>query len=158
MAVEIRPATRDDAQQIAEVMAEVRTDPYPTGLDDNIKSAADVQAWLERLGTAGTIVVADDGRQILAFASIQPALDENPEECQFGAWVRPRNRRQGHATALAEEALGFARERGYRRIKGLLPDANEPALSYLSAIGALVPFLDPGATFELPLTEDEEGA
>src|SRR5205823_1737065 len=103
----IRPATRDDVQVIGEIVSEVRTDPNPVGLPDDIQSAADVSRWLERLGEAGSMIVADDGRQLLGFAVIEQA--ENPEECTFGAWVRPRNRRQGHATALAEESLDFAR-------------------------------------------------
>lgn len=65
--------------------------------------------------------------------------------------MRERCRRQGNGTALAQEALGFARQHGYRRIRGRLPEQNEPALSYLSAIGALVPLTNPGAGFELPV-------
>ncbi|KAA0232009.1 GNAT family N-acetyltransferase [bacterium] len=60
-------------------------------------------------------------------------------------------RRRGLATALAEELLEFARERGYRRIRGRLPDGNEPALSFLSSIGAMVPLRNPDMSFELPL-------
>ena len=44
---------------------------------------------------------------------------------------------------LAEEALAFTRERGYQAIRARLPEDNEPALSYLSSIGALVPLATP---------------
>ena len=70
--------------------------------------------------------------------------------------VRARNRRQGHGTALAEEALAFARERDYRRIRARLPEDNEAALSFLSSIGALVPLTNPGTTFELPIYQESE--
>ena len=86
------------------------------------------------------------------------ALDfdsSRPNESTFGAWIRERNRRQGFGTALADEALAFARERGYKRIRGRLPSDNEPALSYLSAIGALVPLKSPGTTFELPVYDED---
>ena len=154
MPLELRRATPADAQQIAEVAAEVLTDGYPVGLARSLTAPAEVVAWLERQGEGGAMFVVDDGRHILAFAAIDADAGD-PEECLFGAWVRPRNRRQGHATALAEEALAFARERGYRRIQGRLPDANEPALSFLSSIGALVPLTVPGASFELPVAEEE---
>ena len=70
--------------------------------------------------------------------------------------MRTRNRRQGHGTALAREALAFARDRGYKRIRARLPENNEPALSYLSSIGALVPMRNPGTTFELPIYQEHE--
>ena len=70
--------------------------------------------------------------------------------------MRARYRRQGNGTALAEEALAFARARGYRRIRGRLPEQNEPALSYLSAIGALVPLTNPGTSFELPVYQESD--
>jgi hypothetical protein len=47
--------------------------------------------------------------------------------------------------------VDFARENGYRRIRGRLPEGNEPALSFLSAIGAMVPLRNANMTFELPL-------
>jgi AcrR family transcriptional regulator len=55
------------------------------------------------------------------------------------------------ATDLADAILEFARERGFRRIRGRLPEGNEPALSFLSSIGAMVPLRNPDMTFELPL-------
>ena len=58
---------------------------------------------------------------------------------------------RGLATSLAEDLIEFARERGYRRVRGRLPDGNEPALSFLSGIGAMVPLRNPDMTFELPL-------
>ena len=99
--------------------------------------------------------VVDDGRRVLAFAALD--FDSSrPDECSFGAWVRARYLRQGHGTALAEEALAFARERGYRRIRARLPEDNEPALSFLSSIGAMVPLTSPGASFELPIYQEQE--
>ena len=52
---------------------------------------------------------------------------------------------------LAERALEHGRDRGYKRIRGRLPQNNEVALSFLSSIGALVPLYNPEARFELPL-------
>ncbi|MCK9520481.1 MAG: GNAT family N-acetyltransferase, partial [Dehalococcoidia bacterium] len=61
------------------------------------------------------------------------------------------HRRRGLATDLADELLAVARDKGYRRIRGRLPEGNEPALSFLSSIGAMVPLRNPNMTFELPL-------
>ena len=154
MPTTVRKATKNDAGQIAEIIEEVRGEPEPTGFSEP-QSARQVVAWIDRLGEDGAIFVVDDGRHTVAFATLE--FDpEHPVECSFGAWVRARNRRQGHGTALAEEALAFARARGYRRIHARLPEGNEPALSFLSSIGALVPLTNPGTSFELPIYQEQE--
>jgi L-amino acid N-acyltransferase YncA len=154
MPAEVRRATPDDADDISAIIAElvrgeesvVFTEPMPPD---------EVKAWMDRQGDNGVMLVVDDGRFILGFAAVD--FDSSrPNECSYAAWILPRNRRQGHGTALAEEAIAFARERGYRRIRGRLPNNNEAALSYLSAIGALVPIQNPGMAFELPVYEEEE--
>lgn len=153
MPTTIRFATADDAEQIAEIIADVVSDPDPVGFD-HAWTPDEVRAWINRQGDSGAMFVVDDGRHVLAFAAMD--FDSSrPEECSFGAWVRALNRRQGHGTTLAEEALAFARTRGYKRIRARLPDRNEPALSFLSSIGALVPLMSPGTSFELPIYQDD---
>mgnify|MGYP001290588676 CR=1 FL=1 len=154
MATEVRKATKDDAAQIAEIIVEISSDPDPVGFPETLNTEQ-VVAWIERQGDNGAMFVVDDGRQVLRFAALDFDSAE-PEECSFGAWLRARNRRQGHGTALAEEALAFARDRGYKRIRARLPENNEPALSYLSSIGAMVPMRNPGTTFELPIYQENE--
>jgi GNAT superfamily N-acetyltransferase len=153
MPAKVRRATASDADEISAIIAELlaakESVAFPAPL-----STEEVKAWLRRQGDDGAMFVIDDGRFILGFAAVD--FDSaRPNECSFGSWVRPLNRRQGHGTALAEEALAFARERGYQRIRGRLPENNEPALSYLSAIGALVPLTNPGMSFELPIYDED---
>ncbi len=146
-----RRATRDDAAHISQVIAEVLTDPDPVGLDGAL-SPAEVEEWIARQGAYGAMFVAEEDGEVVGFSSID--FDSGrAQECSIGAWVRPAHRRQGHASVLFEEALAFARDRGYRRVRGRLPEGNEPALSFLSSIGALVPIMSPGAHFEMPIYE-----
>ena len=152
MAVEVRRATPDDAEQIAEIVQELLAEGRSVGFQS--MTADEIRTWMDRQGDDGAVFVLDDGRFLLGFASLD--FDSSrPNECTFGAWIRERNRRQGFGTALADEALEFARERGYKRIRGRLPSDNEPALSYLSSIGALVPLKSPGTTFELPVYDED---
>lgn len=149
----IRQATAADADQIADIIREAVQSGTPAGFDAPM-TRADVEQWMERqAGGGGMWVVADERERVLGFATID--FDSSrPHECTFGAWVRVLNRRQGHATDLAEEAIEFARAQGYRRIRGRLPEHNDPALSFLSSIGALVPMKNPGTVFELPIYEE----
>ena len=152
MPATIRRAGKDDARAISEIIEEAVSEPNPVGFDQPL-TPAEVETWLDRQGESGAMFVLDDGRQVIAFAALD--FDSaSPEECTLGAWVRVRNRRQGHATAVAEAALVFAREHGYKRIRARLPEQNEAALSFLSSIGGMVPIMNPGATYVLPLSED----
>jgi GNAT superfamily N-acetyltransferase len=105
MPAAIRRATKDGAAQIAEIIAEISSDPDPVGFAETL-STEEVVAWIDRQGDNGVMLVVDDGRQVLGFAALDFDSSQ-PSECSFGAWLRARNRRQGHGhgTALAEEAL-----------------------------------------------------
>ena len=144
-----RQATINDADAISAVIAEVVKEPNPVAFDGPM-TPEQVRVWLTRLGGEGGVFLATIDRKVVGFA----ALDYNtfePETVVLGVWMLPEARRKGIGTALAEYALGFARDKGYKRIRGRLPQDNEIALSFLSSIGALVPIYNPEARFELPL-------
>ena len=146
---EIRRATPTDAEAVAAI---VRALGEPDiALPPGFRSAEQTHAWLDRLGEDGALFIAYDGSIPMAFGALDFNTSE-PETGVLGVWVLPDHRRRGLATAVADALLEFARGRGYRRIRGRLPDNNEPALSFLSSIGAMVPLRNPEMTFELPLS------
>lgn len=149
MTVEVRRGTRQDAAQIAEIIAELLREPTPITFS-RAQSTEEVEQWMDRQGDSGAFFVVEDRGRILGFATVDFNSAE-PDAATFGSWIRALHRRQGHGTSLAEHALGFARSKGYKRIKARLPQNNEAALSYLSSIGALVPLFNPGTSFELPI-------
>ncbi len=151
MTATTRRATADDAAQIAAVASEVLADPQPVGLEGPL-GPEDIAAWIDRHGNYGAMFVAEDADGIIGFAAVD--FDSSrADECTIGAWIRPAYRRQGHASTLIEETIAFARDRGYTRVRGRLPEGNEAALSFLSTIGALVPIMNPGARYEMPIYE-----
>ena len=154
MPSEVRRATKDDAAQISEIIGDLIQEPNPVAFN-RAWSVEEVEQSMDRQGDEGAMFVVDDGRQVLGFCALDFDSAE-PEEASFGTWMRQRNRRQGHGTELAEVALGFAREHGYKRIRARLPEDNEPALSYLSSIGALVPLTNHGTSFELPIYHEQD--
>jgi GNAT superfamily N-acetyltransferase len=145
----IQRASGADAAAIASIIADVVREPNPVGFSQAMDEEQ-TRGWVKRLGDQGCIFLATiDGRPA-AFG----ALDFNteiPETGTLGVWVLPQFRRRGLATSLGEHILDFAREAGYKRIIGRLPKDNEPALSFLSGLGALVPLQNPEMRFELPL-------
>ena len=146
-ATEIRRATADDAEGVAAILRGMGAENVGlAGPYDGDRA----RTWLKRLGDDGAIFIAYDGSIPVAFGALDFDTAEQ-DTGTLGVWVLPDHRRRGLATDLADAVIEFARERGYRRIRGRLPDGNEPALSFLSAIGAMVPLRNPSMTFELPL-------
>jgi len=144
-----RQANVNDAAAISEVIAVVFKEPNPVGFERPL-TPDEVRTWLSRLGGEGGVFLATIEGKVVGFG----ALDYNtfePDTVVLGVWMIPEVRRRGIGTALAEYALGFARDKGYKRIRGRLPSDNEVALTFLSSIGALVPIYNPEARFELPL-------
>jgi GNAT superfamily N-acetyltransferase len=144
-----RQANINDAAAVSHVIEVAMQEPNPVGFDHAL-SADEVRTWLSRLGGEGGVFLAIIEGKVVGFA----ALDYNtiePDTVVLGVWMLPEVRRRGIGTALAEYALGFARDKGYKRIRGRLPQNNEVALTFLSSIGALVPIYNPEARFELPL-------
>jgi len=144
-----RQANVNDAEAIAGVIDVVVREPNPVAFDGPM-TPEQVRVWLTRLGGEGGVFLASIDGRVVGFA----ALDYNtfePDTVVLGVWMLPEARRRGIGTALAEYALGFARDKGYKRIRGRLPQDNQIALSFLSSIGALVPIYNPDARFELPL-------
>lgn len=146
---EYRLATAGDVDAIADVIRDVVEGPNPV-VFDRPWSTDEVSMWRRRLGNSGAIYVAVDDSEVIGFG----ALDYNtrqPETATLGVWMRSEWRRRGIGTVLAEYLLSHAREQNFQRIVGSVPDNNEAALSFLSAIGALAPLINPESRFELPL-------
>ena len=147
--INTRRAERGDAASIASIIEDVLRGPNPVGFDAPM-TTAEVERWIERMGEAGAIYLADVDGETAGFG----ALDfdtQQPDTATLGVWLKSSHRRQGIGTRLAEQLLEHARAHGFQRVVGRLPVANEPALSFLSAIGGLVPIINPEMRFELPL-------
>ena len=145
-----RQATTNDAESIANVIATVMKEPDPVGFSEPM-TPEQVRTWIARQGGEGGCFLAIIEGEVVGFSALDFNTQE-PETVVLGVWMLPKARRRGVGTGLAEYALGFARDKGYKRIRGRLPQDNEVALSFLSSIGALVPIYNPDARYELPLS------
>ena len=147
-----RQATIHDAEAIAEIIGLVVKEPNPVGFEGAM-SADEVRTWLTRLGGEGGIFLCAIDGNVIGFSALDFDTHQ-PDTVVLGVWLLPDRRRKGLGTALAEYALGFARDKGYKRIRGRLPQQNQVALSFLSGIGALVPMYNPETVFELPIYDE----
>lgn len=76
---------------------------------------------------------------------------DNADGAVMGVWLLPEARGQGIGRELALMATDFAREAGYRKLRGTLPPENEPALSFFSEIATLAQVVGRDMEYELPL-------
>jgi GNAT superfamily N-acetyltransferase len=151
-----RQARVSDADAVSQIISAVVREPDPVGFDGPM-TPDEVRTWLTRLGADGGLFLCEIDGTPAGFSAID--FDTHtPDTAVLGVWMLPGQRRKGIGTALAEYALGFARDKGFKRIRGRLPAGNEDALSFLSSIGALVPIYNPEAVFELPIYEEHDRA
>ncbi len=147
--ISYRPGVAEDAEAIASVISEVVAGPNPVGFA-RAMPADEVRTWIGRLGESGLILLAEEDGTVVGFGALDFDTQE-PETASLGVWLRGGARRRGIGTRLAEGLLAHARDGGFTRVVGRLPDNNEAALSFLSSIGGLVPIINPELRFELPL-------
>ena len=137
---DMQPATVADAAAVASIAHALREEPntsLPADLDTDM-----ARAWLTRIAASGAAAIALDGSIPVAFGAVEPSEDE-PETGELGVWVLPDHRRRGIATELAEELLELARDRGFRRIRGRLPDATSPPSASSRRSGGWFPCATP---------------
>ena len=147
---EYRQATESDAAAIAAVGGAVWDE---LGADSGLPQRPTkdgVAGLLSSYGDRGAMFLCDNADEVWGFAALTP--DENdPEEAVMGVWLLRAARRKGVGRELALMATEFARSAGYEKLRGTLPEGNEPALSFFSDIGSLAQVVGQGMEYELPL-------
>ena len=146
-----RQATENDAEDIAAIAGLVVEE---AGASSGLRGSMTAKQAAKRMGgyqSRGAMFVCRVDQEAVGFAALEP-LDDQPDAAVMGAWVLADHRGGGIGTDLALMALGFARSKGYSKVRGTIPAGNEAALSFFSSIGALVPRVaGPDMRYELPL-------
>ncbi|HWO93504.1 MAG TPA: GNAT family N-acetyltransferase [Dehalococcoidia bacterium] len=138
-----------DADAIHQVLNGVAAEggPERNGIE-GLVTPDSVAQWMRDLGDRGALFVARVGERGVGAAALEPAGE--PGAARLRVWVLPAYRRQGIGTELGRVATQLARDLGYVRVLGHIPEQNEAALSYFSSVAGLEN-LQPGLRFELPL-------
>jgi len=146
-----RQAAKDDVAAIAAVARALQEElGEASGLAAQLTSPEGAAQRIASYGERGAAFVCIGDEGMYAFAIVGP--DPQEEGCGgIGVWVLPRYRRQGIGRELALMALEFARAAGYAKVRGTIPQGNEPALSFFGEIGALAQVMGRGMQYELPL-------
>ena len=147
---EYRQATEKDAAAIATVGAGVWDELGPTSGLPQRPTKDGVAQILASYGDRGAMFVSDNAGEISGFAALTPDPDD-ADQAVMGVWLLRPARRKGIGRELALMATDFARAAGYQRLRGTMPEGNEPALSFFSDIGSLAQVVGQGMEYELPL-------
>jgi GNAT superfamily N-acetyltransferase len=144
-----RQATPADAGAIAAVGAAVWDElGERSGLLGRI-TADGVRVRLDELGARGVIFICESGGAC-GFAIVQPDVS-HPSDAVVGVWLLAEARGKGIGRELAVLATDFAREAGYKRLRGIIPEGNEPALGFFGDFGSIAQIVGQGMEYELPL-------
>lgn len=113
-------------------------------------TAEEVRERIQRLGERGGMFYAIERDRVVGFANLAPVESEEGTAA-LGVWVLPEFRRRGLGTELSRCAIEFARDNGYTKLQGTIPNENEPALSFFSAVGPIAALEGGGMRYELPV-------
>jgi ribosomal protein S18 acetylase RimI-like enzyme len=148
--IEYRQATEKDAAAITAVGAAVWDELGANSGLPQRPTKDGVASLLSSYGDRGAMFVCDNAGEIWGFAAVSPDPDD-AEQAVMGVWLLRAARRKGVGRELALMATDFARAAGYRKLRGTLPEGNEPALSFFSDIGSMAQVVGQGMQYELPL-------
>lgn len=113
-------------------------------------SPAEVRERVERFGDRGGIFYARDGDEVVGFAQVSPA-PEDEETAVMGVWIRNSHRRRGIGTELVRLGTEYAKSAGFGKLRGTIPGNNQGALTFFSAVGPIVQLEGGGMGYELPV-------
>jgi RimJ/RimL family protein N-acetyltransferase len=105
---------------------------------------------MTELGDRGATFLCEDAGSVCGFAVVQPDVN-HPSEAVLGVWLVPGARGKGHGRELAVAGTDWAREAGYKRLRGIIPEGNEPALSFFGDFAITAQIVGQGMEYELPL-------
>jgi len=144
-----RQATKDDADAIATVGQTIWDElGAASGLIGRPTTEA-IRGRMEELGARGAFFVCDDNGPC-GFAIVQPDVS-HPSDAVLGVWLIADARGKGHGRELAVAGTEFAKDAGYKRLRGIIPEGNEPALAFFGDFGSIAQIVGQGMEYELPL-------
>jgi RimJ/RimL family protein N-acetyltransferase len=144
-----RKATKDDAEAIAKVGQTIWDElGAASGLIGRATTEA-IRGRMEELGERGAFFLCDDNGAC-GFAIVQPDVS-HPSDAVLGVWLVAEARGKGHGRELAVAGTEFAKDAGYKRLRGIIPEGNEPALAFFGDFGSIAQIVGQGMEYELPL-------
>ena len=145
-----RQATKDDAVGIAAVGTAVWEELGAGSGLPGAPTSEGVVARMKELGERGATFVCAEGETVCGFALVQPDVN-HPSEAVLGVWLVPEARGKGCGRELAVAGTDWAREAGYKSLRGTIPEGNEPALSFFGDFASMAQIVGQGMEYELPL-------
>jgi GNAT superfamily N-acetyltransferase len=144
-----RKADDTDAYSIVRVWNRIAAEDAATGIDGPTDEAA-IGRMMDDMRGAGAFFLAQADATSVGFAMVEPLAGEDGA-ARVRVYVVRDHRLRGIGRELARTAFRWARDYGYKRVKGYIPEGNEAALSFYSSLSPLVPLDATGIEFELPL-------
>jgi len=146
-----RKATPADADAIAAVGQTLWDElGAASGLIGRATAEA-IRGRMDELDDRGAFFLCEsEPGKTCGFSVLQPDVN-HPRDAAVGVWLVPDARGKGHGRELAVMATDFAREAGYKRLRGIIPEGNEPALAFFGDFGSIAQIVGQGMEYELPL-------
>jgi phosphinothricin acetyltransferase len=134
--VEIRLARRDDAEAIRQIYNHEVTTSTVT-FDLVPRSAEDQLEWLVARSGAHAVIVAEDGDEVVGFASLSPFRDRPAynSTVENSVYVRADRRGTGVGAALLEELLVLAQQHGFHAVIARIVGGHDASIGLHKRLG-----------------------
>lgn len=134
--MKVRLATGSDAEAIRQIYNHAVTTSVVT-FDLIPRSADEQRRWLEARSGAHAVVVADDGKDVIGFASLspyrrKPAYSTSVED---SIYVHEDRQRQGVGRLLLGELIQVATAHGFHAMFGRIVDGHVPSIRLHESMG-----------------------
>lgn len=113
----IRPATEADAAAICEIYNEGIDDRLAT-LETERRTPDERRQWLKARGPRHPVIVAEDGRRVVAWGSLNPfnSREAYRHVADFSIYVERAHRGKGVGRRLLARLIELARDLGYHKM------------------------------------------
>ncbi|MEI7593866.1 MAG: N-acetyltransferase family protein [Actinomycetes bacterium] len=134
--MDIRLARLDDAEAIRQIYNQevtnstVTFDLVPRTIDDQI-------TWLQARSGAHAVIVADEGSDIVGFASLSPFRDRPAynSTVEDSVYVRVDQRGKRVGYQLLEELLSLAAQHGFHTVIARIVDGHQASIGLHQSLG-----------------------
>lgn len=139
----IRNADLDDAEGIATVHVaswqKIYRDIIPNSILDNLSVNERTRVWRERIKQNLIILVIEENKSIVGFASVCAARDSDLDIKLYGElstiYLNPKFWGKGLGAKLCEQALEYLRDNGFLKVIVWVLQKNNQAKKFYEALG-----------------------
>ena len=132
----VREGGSEDCAAVAEIY-NFAIEEGRSSFDTVLKTAADIQSWLDGFNGREVILVLERDRHIVGWGIIKRYSDRAAYRvcCETAVYLRPEERRKGYGTFLKKAMIARCRHLGYHHLVAKIAAVNVQSIEFNKKLG-----------------------